>query len=482
MYRGQGCGAEGIVEPPRWRGVNLGGWLVLERWMSPSLFDDVVPGSGDEATLLRRGGEAAQEAVIQFRDTFITEADFRWLKEEGEVNAVRLPLGFWCLEEHAHGTAYLPTSHYVDAVFDWAETYGIGVLLDLHGASGSQNAQHHSGTSSRQPRWLEAEHREFNLEVLQAWVCRWGQRRGFLGLGLGNEVAESKADALEEALAQGSRWWLEKLLLGGCYSNPAASKAYWEQVAEFYADAAALCRPHMHDGAVLVIDTCWDAARWGDKLRKIPGPVILDYHHYECFGEAKHADEHCQAEALERTLLRAQQDSHRLLLGEFSLALRPESRGRCDSVWQRTFWARQTELAEEHGAGWFFWSYKMAREGWSEWSFRESVELGWIPRVGTRKQSSASSSSSSSSFGVQAPPALVPQPLPVLLGLATTAQQQRRGGGPAAYAAVPGVAPQKADMSVPAAQCMHYNPALLRYSGSPPLMGGLAAPAVLVRR
>merc|ERR1719507_1849748 len=105
----------------------------------------------------------------------------------------------------------MPTSHYVDLVFDWAEAHGIGVLLDLHGARGSQNGQHHSGTTGERPQWLEANHRELNLNVLQSWARRWGSRKA--GLGLGNEVAEpKKADCLEENYVSRSRRWLEEVL------------------------------------------------------------------------------------------------------------------------------------------------------------------------------------------------------------------------------------------------------------------------------
>ena len=44
--------------PVRLRGVNLGGWLVLEKWMTPSLFEGLS--ATDETTwcaeLGRRGG------------------------------------------------------------------------------------------------------------------------------------------------------------------------------------------------------------------------------------------------------------------------------------------------------------------------------------------------------------------------------------------------------------------------------------------
>mmetsp|Transcript_48971 Transcript_48971/g.157539 ORF Transcript_48971/g.157539 Transcript_48971/m.157539 type:complete len:332 (+) Transcript_48971:67-1062(+) len=276
----------------RFCGVNLGGWLVLERWMAPALFEEFAPEAADESSLLSIGGAAAQEAVEKFREQFIVEEDFRWLREVGNVNAVRLPLGFWCLEEHAEGTPYLPTSAFVDRVFDWAEAHELGVILDLHGAVGSQNGEHHSGDSSGSTRWLKGTNRAKNLSVLRAWSVRWGRRHALFGLGLGNEVAEPRPAAGASADgASADAGGVGSWLLRACCARGNVGE-YWPEVAAFYADAAALCRPHLRPDTLLVIDTCWDSSRWEDSsLRAIPGPFLLDYHHYECMGAAYPAED-----------------------------------------------------------------------------------------------------------------------------------------------------------------------------------------------
>jgi glucan 1,3-beta-glucosidase len=82
-------------------------------------------------------------------DDFITESDFQYLASIG-INTVRLPIGFWNLpgSEFKSGTPFEGTgdafagswARIVRAI-NWANTYGIGVLVDLHGAAGSQNGQ-----------------------------------------------------------------------------------------------------------------------------------------------------------------------------------------------------------------------------------------------------------------------------------------------------------------------------------------------------
>ena len=73
----------------RINGVNLGGWLVLERWMTPGLFR--ASGEEDEIWLHRSTDPAELERLLRrHRDTYITEDDFRAISAHG-LNLVRIP-------------------------------------------------------------------------------------------------------------------------------------------------------------------------------------------------------------------------------------------------------------------------------------------------------------------------------------------------------------------------------------------------------
>ncbi len=74
------------------RGVNLGSWLVLEKWMVPSLFEGLQ--ATDETTWCAEMGPLAAERLRAHWDSFITREDFAWLAGVG-INAVRIPLGHW---------------------------------------------------------------------------------------------------------------------------------------------------------------------------------------------------------------------------------------------------------------------------------------------------------------------------------------------------------------------------------------------------
>ena len=74
------------------RGVNLGGWLVLEKWITPSVFEGLD--ATDETTYCVELGDKADAILKQHWNTYITRDDFAWLAKIG-INAVRLPVGQW---------------------------------------------------------------------------------------------------------------------------------------------------------------------------------------------------------------------------------------------------------------------------------------------------------------------------------------------------------------------------------------------------
>src|SRR5690242_10822012 len=105
--------------------------------MTPSLFAGTE--AIDEHTFM--AGPGAGRRLRRHHETFITEADFAWIAGHG-LDLVRLPVGHWVL---GGDEPYLGAADILDAAMEWARTYGLGVVLDLHAVSGSQNGQDHSG-------------------------------------------------------------------------------------------------------------------------------------------------------------------------------------------------------------------------------------------------------------------------------------------------------------------------------------------------
>ncbi|OAX40064.1 glycoside hydrolase family 5 protein [Rhizopogon vinicolor AM-OR11-026] len=136
------------------RGVNLGGWLVLEPWITPSIFDNTGnPDIVDEWTFGQYYDRATATSVLQNHwNTWITESDFADIAAAG-LNHVRLPIGYWAFEV-GPGEPYIQGQlPYLQNAVQWASQYGLKVIVDLHGAPGSQNGFDNSGQRMLYPTW-----------------------------------------------------------------------------------------------------------------------------------------------------------------------------------------------------------------------------------------------------------------------------------------------------------------------------------------
>ncbi|KAH7463087.1 hypothetical protein PRIC1_001795 [Phytophthora ramorum] len=143
------------------RGANLGGWLVLEPWITPSLFYQFLNTQqryGDQAPektamdiytfCTALGKEEANRQLRIHWATWVAEADIKELAEAG-VNSLRVPVGDWMFNPYE---PYIGCTDgavkELDRVADLAYKYNIELLLDIHGLVGSQNGFDNSGRSS----------------------------------------------------------------------------------------------------------------------------------------------------------------------------------------------------------------------------------------------------------------------------------------------------------------------------------------------
>ncbi|KAJ7639059.1 glycoside hydrolase family 5 protein [Roridomyces roridus] len=133
-------------------GVNLGGWLVMEPFITPSLYDKYAPDAIDEWTLsVAMANDPASGGLGQLEthyDTFVTEQDIAQMAGAG-LNWIRVPLPFWAIETWEGEPFLAKTSWtYFLRMLEWARKYGMRVCLDLHTIPGSQNGYNHSGRLS----------------------------------------------------------------------------------------------------------------------------------------------------------------------------------------------------------------------------------------------------------------------------------------------------------------------------------------------
>ena len=55
------------------------------------------------------------------------------------LNHVRIPIGYWAFEVGPGEPFIQGQLQYLQNAIGWAGTYGLKVIVDLHGAPGSQN-------------------------------------------------------------------------------------------------------------------------------------------------------------------------------------------------------------------------------------------------------------------------------------------------------------------------------------------------------
>ena len=198
-------------------GTNLGNWLVLEKWMQPFIFQGT--GAEDETWLNRNvSKEKLWPMMKQHRDTYVTEDDFRNIASHG-LNTVRIPVPYFIFGDRE---PYSGCIEYLDKAFEWAEKYGLEVLVDLHTAPGCQNSYDNGGLMGV-CKWSQMpDEVEFVLTVLERLAERYKDREGLFGIEVLNEpisfsvymTATSRKMAADKDEAKGSHHVSEKVLCG----------------------------------------------------------------------------------------------------------------------------------------------------------------------------------------------------------------------------------------------------------------------------
>ncbi|OCF58914.1 glucan 1,3-beta-glucosidase [Kwoniella mangroviensis CBS 10435] len=129
------------------RGVNIGGWLVLEPWITPSLFLNKPDWVVDEWTY---GVYMSyqNDTMGEIRNHWNTWFKYQELKDIAAVglNTIRIQIGFWSVIPLQNGEPYLVGAYdYLKLAVTWAASLGLKVMIDLHGAPGGQNSWDNSG-------------------------------------------------------------------------------------------------------------------------------------------------------------------------------------------------------------------------------------------------------------------------------------------------------------------------------------------------
>ncbi|KAJ7470650.1 glycoside hydrolase [Mycena latifolia] len=320
------------------RSVNLGSVFVHEAWMTKSVFECA---SGQKVSELDiASGRNARTILENHWSTFISESDFSYLSSIG-INTVRLPIGYWSLgPEFCEGTpfstvadVYRNSWSFVVRAINMAASFGIGVLVDLHGAPGSQNGQPHSGISDRHVGLFNnPANVEKTLAVLTFLTRTFCNVTNVVGIQILNEPQDNSA-------------------LIDFYNRAISAMRQLSSAAEAFPI-------YIHDGFNLM--------QFSNFIANRTDFIVQDHHSYFVFtpqDESKPASQHTKeietSLSAELTTASVHQRGN-LVVDEWSCALTPQSLSNetDEAVARQNFCTAQMEVYSTTAAGWSFWAYK----------------------------------------------------------------------------------------------------------------------------
>ncbi|KAI1792509.1 glycoside hydrolase [Ganoderma leucocontextum] len=381
------------------RGVNLGGWLVLEPFIVPALFEkyqnvppsEALPGGDvhDEWSLsvamlndTSEGGGLGQ--LENHYKTFITEQDFAQIAGAG-LNWIRLPVPYWAVETWP-GEPFLARKawDYVLLALKWARKYGLRVFLELHTVPGSQNGYNHSG-------------RMGTINFLN----------GYMGMANAQRTMDYIRFITEFISQEG---YTDVVQMFGSINEPLLGIIGRDQMTRFYLQAHNMIRniTGIGKGPYIVIHDGFQAdSSWKDFL---PGSdrIVLDTHPYVAFGgDFNHPLSYWpQAGCNAYGNNQSQMDFGITISGEWSGAINNCGKwvlsvGQNSTYPDCPMWDDWTNWTADMKTGiknfimaqmdamalpgYFFWTWKVGNSSVSGkveapfWSYKLGLDNGWVP-------------------------------------------------------------------------------------------------------
>jgi len=297
-----------FVEPDgrilRLKGISLGNWLMPEGYMfkfEVAKSPRQIYGAFDRLL----GPERAAGFWRQYRDTYVTEDDIRFIKSVG-FNMVRVPL-HWGLFMSADGEIGGEGWSLLDRVVGWAAAAGLYVIPDLHAAPGGQTGINHDDGPGYPLMFYVPRDRDLTIKLWRTIAQRYRGNPTMLGYDILNEPAAP-------------------------YHDVATLNARLEP---FYKRATAAIRDVDPERIVILA-----GGQWSSSFAMLGPPFAANLAYtYHSFWASTNRD------SIQRHLNFANLYNVPLFLGET---------GELTDEWNEEF----RRLHELHDIGWSFWTYK----------------------------------------------------------------------------------------------------------------------------
>ncbi|KAK6007158.1 hypothetical protein QM012_006166 [Aureobasidium pullulans] len=375
------------------RGVNIGGWLVLEPWITPSIFQAYPMSEGiiDEYTLGEKlGQDAAYNVLKPHWDSWVQLSDFQKIANSG-FNVVRIPIGYWAYD-NTNSPYVSGAAPYMDQAIEWARQTGLKVIVDLHGAPGSQNGFDNSGQRTNNIDFQQGDNVQRTLAVLQT---------------IQNKYADSSYDDVVAGI---------ELL-----NEPLSSSLNLDDLKQFERNGFGQQRTVSQSRVVVIQDGFQPPSSYNGWLTPSDNNaqnVALDHHEYQVFTDELVAMQPWQHRQYVCNNVKSYSGADKwTFIGEWSAAMTdcaaalngygigarydgtyPGSSyvGSCASInfidqWSQTlkddtrgYIEAQMEAFEANTIGWIFWNFKT--EASPEWDAFRLIDAGVFPQPLTNRK------------------------------------------------------------------------------------------------
>ena len=179
------------------RGVNLGGWLTIETWMTPADSSGLPDNYSIIQTLDNRFGVATEQSLIKtYEQSWITTADFDNIQAEG-LNVIRVPV-WWANFETLDGQWRSDAFNMLDWVVSQAATRGIYTIIDMHGVVGAQSTSQDTGQQNLNAYWSSSADQAATNQLMMQIAAHYNGNPNVAAYDLMNEPmnAPSNQDAV----------------------------------------------------------------------------------------------------------------------------------------------------------------------------------------------------------------------------------------------------------------------------------------------
>ncbi|KAJ2515030.1 hypothetical protein GGI11_003885 [Coemansia sp. RSA 2049] len=342
------------------RGVNIGGFLVPEFWITPSLIADIPdPKPNDYLQLCKRlGQDAALKLMRNHWEKWVTESEVQRLANAG-ITHLRIPVGHWEFVDTDEGYVRGGLPFFKRLVY-WANQNGMRVIPDMHTAPGSQNGFDNSGTTGGINWTNDPQNVALSKRALQNMLR-------FLS---SDPIMLATVDAID------------------LLNEPFIDSLDFAQLWEYDTGGHTLVSSGLHrvPPVISIVDRgfkeyAWWQSRWPRDWNSKYIDAWLDAHLYHVFDrniDNWPLESHLRLVCNNGRDLKSNSTIFPIIVGEWSLALPQAALNGRENEARRRFAEAQLDAYDQGGAGWIFWCFKT--EASPEWSFLDALDRSWLPQ------------------------------------------------------------------------------------------------------